>query len=51
MASTVNTAFEEFLKDTVRLDAGQTVTARSSRDSFCIICAKMDYQNDGWNQC
>lgn len=34
MASTVNTAFEEFLKDTVRLDAGQTVTARSSRDNL-----------------
>lgn len=32
MASTVNAAFEEFLSDSVRLDAGQTLTARSSRD-------------------
>ena len=34
MASTVNTAFEEFLKDTVRLAADQTATARSSRDNL-----------------
>ena len=34
MASTVNTAFEEFLKDTVRLDSDQTATARKSRDNL-----------------
>ena len=34
MASTVNTAFEEFLKDTVRLDSEQTTTARKSRDNL-----------------
>ena len=32
MASTVNTAFTEFLRDTVNLDADQTKDARSSRD-------------------
>lgn len=32
MASTVNTAFAEFLKNTVNLDQDQTKTARSSRD-------------------
>lgn len=32
MASTVNTAFEEFLKDTVRLDSEQITSARKSRD-------------------
>jgi hypothetical protein len=32
MASTVNTAFAEFLRDTVNLDPDQTKTARSSRD-------------------
>lgn len=34
MASTVNAAFEEFLKDTVRLDSDQTVMARKSRDNL-----------------
>lgn len=32
MASTVNTAFTEFLRDTVNLDADQTKDARKSRD-------------------
>ena len=34
MASTVNTAFEEFLEDTVRLEKNQTAIARSSRDNL-----------------
>ncbi len=34
MASTVNIAFEEFLKDIVRLAPDQAVTARSSRDNL-----------------
>ena len=32
MASTVDNAFAEFLRDTVNLDADETKTARSSRD-------------------
>ena len=32
MATTVNTAFAEFMKDTVNLDSAQTKTARASRD-------------------
>ena len=32
MATTVNNAFSEFLRETVNLDKDQTVTARSSRD-------------------
>lgn len=34
MASTVSTAFEEFLGDTVRLDSAQTEIARKSRDNL-----------------
>lgn len=34
MASTVNTAFDEFLKDTVRLYSKETDTARASRDNL-----------------
>ncbi len=36
MALTVNTAFDEFLRDTVRLDSDQTVTARKSRDNLIL---------------
>lgn len=34
MATTVNTAFSEFLKDTVNLDSTDTKTARASRDNL-----------------
>ena len=34
MATTVNTTFSEFLKDTVNLDSTDTKTARSSRDNL-----------------
>lgn len=34
MASTVNTAFEEFMSESVRLDTDQTKKARSSRDNL-----------------
>lgn len=34
MASTVNEAFEEFLRDSVRLDPNTTKTARASRDNL-----------------
>ena len=34
MASTVNAAFEEFLRDSVRLDPNTTKTARASRDNL-----------------
>ena len=34
MATTVNTAFAEFMKDTVNLDSAQTKTARASRDNL-----------------
>ena len=34
MAATVNTAFVEFMKDTVNLDSNQIKTARTSRDNL-----------------
>lgn len=34
MATTVNTAFNEFLKETVRLDPDMTLKARKSRDNL-----------------
>lgn len=34
MASSVNSAFDEFLKNTIRLDPDKTSTARSSRDNL-----------------
>ena len=34
VASSVNSAFDEFLKNTIRLDPGKTSTARSSRDNL-----------------
>ena len=34
MASSVNSAFDEFLKNTIRLDPGKTSTARSSRGNL-----------------
>lgn len=34
MATTVNTAFAEFMKDSVNLDSTQTKTARASRDNL-----------------
>jgi hypothetical protein len=44
MASTVNIAFEEFLKDTVRLDSDQAATARKSRDN--LIDKLNDFSGD-----
>ena len=34
MATTVNNAFDEFMRDTVNLDPSKTTTARSSRDNL-----------------
>ena len=34
MATTVNNAFEEFIKDKVNLDQNQTTIARKSRDNL-----------------
>ena len=34
MATTVNNAFAEFMKDTVNIDPTQTKTARASRDNL-----------------
>lgn len=46
MASTVNTAFEEFLKYTVRLDAVQTSKARISRDNLITNINKFSRDED-----
>jgi len=44
LASTVNTAFEEFMKDAVRLDPDQTRKARASRDN--LISNLDDFSGD-----
>lgn len=37
MATTVNNAFNEFMKDIVNLDPNKTSTARSSRDNLIAL--------------
>lgn len=46
MASTVNTAFAEFLKTSVRLDPDQTAKARSSRDNLITTINKFSEDAD-----
>ncbi len=46
MASTVNTAFAEFLKTSVRLDHDQTAKARSSRDNLMTTINKFSEDAD-----
>lgn len=49
MASTVNTAFEEYLKDTVCLDSNQTATATNSRDNLIDNINGFSEDNDFFN--
>lgn len=45
MASTVNLAFEEFMKNSVRLDSNQANKAKDSRDN--LISNIMGFDGDG----
>ena len=40
MATTVNNAFEEFMRDKVNLDQEKTKTARKSRDNLIDNCER-----------
>ena len=46
MATTVNGAFSEFMRETVNLDQEKTKTARSSRDNLIDNIKGFSGQND-----
>jgi hypothetical protein len=47
MATTVNSAFEEFMQDTVNLDSDTTKEARKSRDNLLSNISEFD-DKDGF---
>ena len=51
MATTVNSAFFEFMKDTVNLDSSVVSAARASRDNLLDNIAEFDEHNDFFALC